>query len=407
MHKEDFAATPVPKDKRQSAWAVTAVWLGFIIVVGTMAAGGGLAAQAKFSDILLGILVGNIILGCFALLSGWVGAHSGMSFYQLGEKVFGTVSMRLVGLYVPIILVGWFGIESAILGGFLGKVLGLSEMLQRTLMFVSAGVMATSAYVGFKALKNLSYILLPIIFTLGAFAIFQTDLSGLEARQVFIGEPVGFLYVASIVVSTWIMGVLLNFPDVARFAKTPLQGAFIGFGGIVLGNIFNLLIGAVAAINTGAFDPSEILLGLGFVPLAILLAVANIWTTNDNNLYSATLGVSRSLRIPRYAAVILSGGIGAIFAAFNPATIGSIFTILIAVGSTAPALGGVVLGSYMYDHVHTAVSPAPALAWLGWIAGSTAGILLGGLTGILAGFAVGALFVSLGRELQVHTFKAA
>lgn len=222
MNMEDFASSPVPAESRQSIWAVVAVWLGYIIVVGTMAAGGGLAMQAKFSDILYGILVGNIVLGAFAILSGWIGAKSGMSFYQLGELVFGSQSMRLVGLYVPIILIGWFGIESAILGGFLGKVLGLSDTLQRVLMFVSAGVMSTSAYVGFKALKNLSYVLLPIIFALGSFAIFQTDITGLEARQVFSAEPMSFLYVAGIVVSTWIMGVLLNFPDIARFARTPM-----------------------------------------------------------------------------------------------------------------------------------------------------------------------------------------
>lgn len=396
MSTDDFVSVPVPKDSRQSIWAVAAVWLGFIIVVGTMAAGGGLAAQAKFSDILIGILVGNIVLGAFALLSGWIGAKSGMSFYQLGEKVFGSPSMRLVGLYVPIILIGWFGIESAILGGFLGKVLGLSEALQRTMMFVSAGVMATSAYFGFKALKNLSYILLPIIFALGAFAIFQTDLGGLEARQVFSGEPMGFLYVAGIVVSTWIMGVLLNFPDVARFARTPLQGALVGFFGILLGNVFNLLIGAIAAINTGAFDPSEILFGLGFVPLAILLAVSNIWTTNDNNLYSATLGASRSLRIPRYAAVIICGGIGAVFAAFNPATIGSIFTVLIAVGSTAPALGGVVLGAYVVREMMGTEKVMPIVAWAGWILGSIAGVYLGDFLGILVGFIVGFVCVAVG-----------
>lgn len=156
------------------------------------------------------------------------------------------------------------------------------------------------------------------------------------------------------------------------------------------------MIGAIAAINTGAFDPSGILLGLGFVPLAIILAIANIWTTNDNNLYSATLGASRSLRIPRYAAVILCGLIGAIFAAFNPATIGSIFTILIAVGSTAPSLGGVVLGAYIFRELTKSEKTLPIVAWAGWIVGSIVSIYVGNFPGIIAGFAVGLISVGVG-----------
>lgn len=393
---EDFSNQPVPTGGRHGAFAVFVVWLGFIVVVGTMAAGGGLAAQAHFSDILIGIFIGNLILGILAFLGGWVGAHSGMTFYQLGERVFGSRSMRLVGLYVPIVLIGWFGVEAAILGGFLGKVFGLSEALQRVLMFVAALIMTTSAYLGFKAIRNLSFVLIPIVFILGFFAILQSDLGGLEAKQVLTGEPKGALWVSGIVVSTWIMGVVLNLPDVTRFAKSPLQGALIGFLGILVGNIFNLMIGATAAINTGKFDPSEILLGLGFIPLALVLATANVWSTNDNNMYSATLGVARSFRIPRHTTVIICGLIGAVFAAFNPATITVIFTFLIAVGSTAPALGGVVLGAYFARMVTNKEYSIPYTAWVGWVGGSLIGILVGDLAGILLAFSVGALCSVLG-----------
>ena len=393
---EDFADVPVPSESRQSSLSVLAVWFGFIIVVGTMATGGGLAAQVRFSDIVTGILIGNLILGIFAAVTGWIAASSGKSFYQLGEAVFGKRSMRIVGLYVPFILIGWFAIESAILGGFLGKVLDLPDFGQRALMFLAAAVMSISAYFGFKALKRLSYILLPVIFLLGVFAIFSTNLSGLEARQILPEHPLGLTYVAGIVVSTWIMGVLLNFPDVARFAKTPIKATLIGVFGILVGNVFNLMLGVIASINTGSYDPADILIGLGFIPLAIILAAANIWTTNDNNLYSATLGVTRSLRIHRHVAVIGCGLLGAVIAIFNPATIGSIFTVLLTVGITAPALGGVVLGGYFGQLLGKIKGSNPATAWLGWIVGALAGFYISGLWGILLSFAVG-FVITFGR----------
>lgn len=392
---KDFVAVSVPTSGRKRFLDILVVWLGFIIVVGTMAAGGGLASQANFSDILIGIFIGNIILGLFAVLSGYIGAQSGRSFYQLGELVFGEKSMRFAGLYVPVVLLGWFAIESAILGGFIGKLLGVPEVWERAFMFVAAIVMAVSTYFGFRALKRLSYILLPLIFGIGIFAIFQTDLTMLGGRQVISGEPQGLLFISGIVVSTWVMGVLLNLPDVARFAKSPLQGALAGFIGILIGNILNLLIGAIAAINTGQFDPSEILIGLGFIPLAIILAVANIWTTNDSNLYSATLGAARSFNISRRQAVTIVGFVGAMFAAFNPATVGGIFTLLITVGGTAPALGGVVLVSYIVRKIYNIESSRPVGAWISWIAGSGVGFYVGNLLGIISGFVTASVLIYL------------
>jgi cytosine permease len=350
-----------------------------------------LATQAPLVTIFEGILVGNVILGVFALLAGYIGAESGLSFYQLAEKSFGATSMRLVGFYVPIILIGWFGIESAILGGFLGKIFGLSPAAQRFCMFAAAIVMATSTYFGFRALKNLSILLIPIIFALGTFAILQSDLTDLAGRQQLVGTPQSLMYVAGVVVSTWIMGVMINLPDVTRFARTPLQGALIGFFGILIGNVFNLLIGAISAISTGQSDPANILIGLGFVPVAIVLAVANIWTTNDNNLYSATLSASRVLGISRHQATIVCATVGAVFAAFNPATIDVIFTVLIVMGSTAPALGGVVLGNYLFRKATGVEQAIPVASWLAWVAGVAVGLWLGSLYGIVAAF-----FVSLG-----------
>lgn len=399
MKIDDFIGTPVPIEGRQNAFSVFLVWVGFIIVVGTMAVGGGLATKATVSDIVAGVIIGNVLLGVFAAFSGWIGTHSGMTFYQLGERVFGKPSMRIVGLYVPMILIGWFAIEAAILGGFLGKFFDLSDLVQRMLMFVSALVMAASTFYGFKALKYLSYVLVPIIFSLGLFAITQTNLSGLENRQNIVENPESIFYVASIVVSTWVMGVLLNLPDVTRFAKYPWQGALIGFLGILVGNVFNLIIGMTAAINTGSYDPSDILIGLGVASLAVLFAVANIWTTNDSNLYSATLGVSRSFNLSRRKAVVVCGGIGALVAVFNPATISSIFTLLITVGASAPALGGVVLGAYIVSLNKAPEAPSPISAWTGWIFGSLIGIYFGGLLGIMLGFFSGWLLVVLGYYL--------
>lgn len=391
---EDYVDTPVPAAARQSFLSVLFIWIGFIIVVGTMSVGSGLAVSAPIGDVMRGIMIGNVVLGLFAVLAGYIGAASGKSFYQLAEDAFGPTSARLVGIYPPIILIGWFAVESAILGGFIGGIAGLSDTMTRALMVVAAIVMAVSATLGYRALKNLSYGLIPVIFILGFYALAQVDFGSLAAKQKLVGPVKGLGEIAGIVISTWIMGVVVCLPDVARFARTPWHGAMAGFIGILIGNIFNLLIGTVASIQTGQHDPAQILVSIGFISLAVILAVANIWTTNDNNLYSASLNVARVVNITRIQAAIICAAIGAFFSWFNPATMGWIFTILLFMGSTAPALGGVIFGGYLVRRSRSLNNHAPVGAWLGWGLGSAASYGIGGLYGILLGFVIGAVCVS-------------
>lgn len=56
MTHDDFISVSVPSSSRQGALSIFLVWIGFIIVVGTMAVGGGLVG------ILLGFFTGWLII---------------------------------------------------------------------------------------------------------------------------------------------------------------------------------------------------------------------------------------------------------------------------------------------------------------------------------------------------------
>ena len=383
----DFPHSPVPVAYRKSPTEVFFVWVGYVMVVGVMAVGGGLATQATLEDILLGILLGNCLLGVFALFSGYVGAHSRQTFYQLIEGVFSGWSARIIGLYVPIVLICWYAIESSILGGFIGKVLGFQELGQSLIMVMVALLIGSSVYVGFRALKNLSLFFVPIIFILAIYATFSIGVSSIDLHVSNISQN-GINYVASVVLGTWIMGVLTNLPDIARFSRSTTSGAMAGLAGILIGNSFNLLIGVFAWYFTKQSDPSEILISLGFLPLALLFAVSNIWTTNDSNMYSATLNLARVLSISRRQAVVLGVSIGAIGSFFNPAQLSFIFDFVFAMGVTAPALGGVVLGGYMMKEIlnHSYINVVGV--WSGLLIGCSVAYMYAGVVGVVSSFFV-------------------
>jgi cytosine permease len=128
-----------------------------------------------------------------------------------------------------------------------------------------------------------------------------------------------------------------------------------------------------------------ILLAAGIPFLAVIMAVGNVWTTNDANLYSASLGISKALPVTRQSAVLISAFVSVIIAYQNPAQMNYFSNFLIVLGNTAPALGGVVFGAYFFLK-HRTAKPHPMSGWIGWAAGSAVSYSLNSFTtaGVLA-----------------------
>ena len=388
----DYHSVPVPVHARRSALQILLAFLGFIIVVGVMAVGGGLAPQMPLRSLLGVIILGNLVLGVFAAIAGWVGAESGKSFNLLLSDAFSDSSWRVASLYVPIVLVGWYAIEAAIFGHLVADSLGVGNLAtERVVIFVSGILFATTAYLGFSAIRYVSLALVPILVAAGSYAIYAASMVEEAGATFGFGDTqIGLGAGLAIVMGTWIMGSLTAVQDLTRFCRTPLAGALVGFFGIVLANTFTLLVGAAGAGLTGESDPAAILVSLGLISVALLFGVANIWTTNDNNMYSASLHVARVARLERPKAVLICALLGAAFAIFEPYKLGFLFTFLGFLGGTAPALGAVVLLNYWKQRSGLDQPSGTSLpAWVGWIGGSAVGLAVGGWLAPFLGFAIG------------------
>lgn len=390
----DYVNIPVPSEGRRNPWYVLSVWLGFIIVVGIMSVGGGLASQMSLSDLLASVVIGNFILGCFAALTGYIASESGESFPLLAKRSFSGTSWRIVALYPALALIGWYAIECAIFGNLIGQAAGLSDFWTRAAMGLSAILFSISTYVGFRALKWVSLFLVPTIIVLGVYAIFAILGIGTESNFGTADSLIGISEGLGPVIGSWALGVVAAYPDLARFCRNPKVAAAIGFIGIFIFNSLTILLGAAGAAYTGEYDPALILIGLGSIPIALILGIANLWTTNDSNLYSASIGLSLSTGISRKSAVIASAFIGLIVALFDPSQFSIFFGFLGFLGNTAPALGGVVVASYIFGNESKRKS---IYSWLGWILGSTTSILLGGMYSVVVGFFVGFIIIYVSK----------
>jgi cytosine permease len=386
----DYTYEPVPQQDRLPALQVFSIWTGFILVVGIMAVGGGLAGQLSRHDFFIAILLGNLILAGFAAYTGYIGAKTGRAFNQLVTGAFPGVSSKIANLYVPLVLIGWYAVESALFGSFVGHAFNLSPMAERIVMVISALCFAISSYVGFRGLKWVSFVMVPIILGLGSYSIIAV----LNQNNLTFGFDKGITLPTglSIVIGSWIMGVLTSLPDLTRFCRKPIYGAVVGGVGIFVANLFNLVIGGYGASLSKQSDPAVILTSLGLIFAGLAFSLANIWTTNDSNMYSASLNLASATRHSRRNCVLLCTGIGILLTIFNPARLAFIFSFLIFMGNTAPALAGVVYTSSFLQN-RTGINRNPFIPWLAWCIGSIASWLAGGLWSLPLGLLTATIFV--------------
>ena len=359
-----------------------AVWLGFIVVVGTMAAGGSLTSSLNLHDIVVITLFTNIILGLIAALFGYMGAKTGKSFALLVADAFPGISSKIVALYVPFILVFWFAVVSSILGQYLGATFGFGENATLFLSMFSCFLFSVTSYLGIKSLSIFSTISVPIILILAGYAVFSQTIPASEIGNRLddwsvVNNTVG------LILSTWIMGATINIPDITRFARKPWHGALIGFLGIFVANSFNIIVGARAALIGGTADPAPLLIALGLPLFGFILVITNIWTTNDNNMYSAALGLAHATKSSRKKSVLALATIAAVLTLFKIGTLEYILNGFIIMGATAPALGAVVLSQYLHQRDTLAWK-----AWVAWFLGALVAYTADGGIGILSGMIV-------------------
>nr|WP_321440576.1 cytosine permease [uncultured Hyphomonas sp.] len=376
----------ISPENRKPAWLLLGVWMGFIVVAGTMVAGGSLTQSFSFGNIVVLTLVANVLLGGIAAVFGYVGATTGSSFAHLSRLAFPGVSHRLVSLYVPIVLTFWFAVLASILGQYLVGTFHWNDSYTVPISMALCFLLSVTSYFGIQHLGILSAITVPLIVILGSYAVAVSPITGQEAASQ-IGSISAVNTGLGVIVSTWIMGATLNIPDITRFARSGRAGALIGLAGIVVGNSFNIIIGARAALIGGTADPGPLLLALGLPALGFVFVVANLWTTNDNNMYSASLGLSEAGQVSRRRSVLILASIAAVLVLFNVGNLQTIMSGILLMGATAPALAAVVLSSYLSRKVEAGASSVgfPWQAWVAWFGGAAISLNVEGILGLVVG----------------------
>ena len=407
----DYTSKAVDRAGRKSNLSMFMVMLGFTFFSASMWVGQQLAAGLNFSGFVWALLLGGLILAAYTGALGWIGAESGLSLDMLARRSFGKKGSWLPSAMISFTQIGWFGVGLAMFAIPVAKeLLGLDVTpdhmpWQGYLLVAIAGILMTgSAYYGIKSLTIISYIAVPAVAILGTVAMIMAvnkgDLGLIEQFNQGT-KSLGIIAGAGLVVGSFVSGGTAT-PNFTRFAKSGKVGLWTTVVAFFIGNSLMFCFGAVSSIYAGGNDIFEVMLNLNLFYLAVLVLGLNIWTTNDNALYTGGLGLSNIFGLSKKAMVLISGVIGTVAAVWLYWNFCGWLNVL---NCTLPPVGIILILSYFMDR-KAYLDGTVEIKTVNWF--SVAGVVLGAVVANLVhwgvpalnGMAVAAVCYCIGRLVR-------
>ena len=400
----DYAENAVPTTARRSFLTMFMIMLGFTFFSASMWVGQQLADGLDLTGFIGALIVGGAILALYTGLLGYVGAKTGLSLDLLARKAFGTKGSYLPSAMISFTQIGWFGVGVAMFAiPVANELLGGSKAAEWALVIVAGICMTASAYFGIKSLTIVSYIAVPCVAILGTVAMILAVKRGDTTLVQQFAKSSGSLTVisgAGLVVGSFVSGGTAT-PNFSRFAKDGKTGVITTVIAFFLGNSLMFFMGGISSIYVGGNDIFEVMLNLNLFYLAVLVLGLNIWTTNDNALYSAGLGLANIFGQKKKPMVLISGIFGTLTAVWLYWNFCSWLNIL---NCTLPPCGIIIVLSYFlnrkdYDdtEIRTVVN---WYAVIGVILGAVAANLLHWGVASLNGMAVATICYLIGHFIQ-------
>ncbi len=369
----DYSLEAVPQTARKGFWSIFVIMLGFTYFSASMSVGARLGNGLDFAGFLWAVIIGGTILGAYTGILAYIGSHTGLSLDLLAHRSFGSVGSFLPSALISFTQIGWFGVGVAMFAIPVAELMNVSPVG----LLILAGVLMTgSAYFGIKGLEVVSFISVPLITVLGVYSMVAATVEGGGLSRIFAqsaGEITVFAGVG-MVIGSFVSGGTAT-PNFVRFAKSHKIAVITTVIAFFLGNTLMFAFGAVGGAFTGAEDIFYVMIAQGLAIPAILVLGANIWTTNDNALYTSGLGLSNITKIRKRPMVLIAGVVGtatAMWLYFN------FIGWLSFLNATLPPVGAIIaLDFFMHRDEYTGGEISDRKVNWGAIIGVVAGALVG------------------------------
>ena len=348
----DFATVRVPAEYRKGTFEVSMVAAGFCIAMSGLFTGASMAAGLSFSQAIIAALIGNAILSFFGGFIGAAGAREGLSSSRLSRFSFGTQGFKIVSLVLALTMFGWFSVQVGFFGNTINAMFPNAGFITNVPVAAFWGgiLMLLTAYYGFKGLSALSMIAVPLIVVTSTIGVFLAVNGAGGWDKLFAIQVAGTVTLAqgiTMVVGSFAAGASAQ-ADITRYAKDEKAAWLSTFIGYMIANTFIILAGFLTTLATGEGDLPRAMLAIGLGVPSLLVLIAAQWTTNDNNLYTSSLGLSNIFKTKKSNIVLVLGVLGSLLGAFGMANYFISWLSILGIG--VPPMAGIILADYFIIH---------------------------------------------------------
>ena len=400
----DFSEQAVPQSSRRNVVTMFMVMLGFTFFSASMWVGQSMAQGLDFGGFISSILLGGVILAAYTGTLGYVGTKTGFSLDLLARRSFGIKGSYLPSAMISFTQIGWFGVGLAMLAIPIATQFFGDSATAKWIIIILGGILMTgSAYFGIKSLTIVSYVAVPMVAVLGTAAMIMAIRQGngtIIDQFAASGNTLTVFAGAGMVIGSFVSGGTAT-PNFTRFAKTTKSGVISTVVAFFIGNTLMFMFGAVSSIFVGGNDIFEVMVKLNMFYFAVLVLGLNIWTTNDNALYSSGLGLANIFRQKKKPMVLVAGLIGTVAADWLYWNFVSWLNVL---NATLPPVGIIlILGYFFHKDEYTEDSKAEKtvdwFAVIGVICGAVVANLLKWGIASINGMVVASIIYIIGQKV--------
>lgn len=398
---DEYESVPVPASARRGLASVSAVWLGFPMILTCAVFGGLIVHSLGFWRGMLAILLGNLVLMGYVGALSYLAGKTGKSFALIAVDTFGSRGYRLVSGFLATVVIGWFAFQTGLTGSILAASLGWDERL--TSLGAGIGYVLVTL-LGIRALSAIGVIAAPLYLALGVTAVVLA--LGESSWSSALGYPgagsaLSLGAAVTLVIACFIDSGTMT-ADFTRWSKNGREGLLAACSAFPFGNTVALVIGGLIVALGAAANPAtdggnflSILIDQGgwLVPVAVLFVFVNLGSVCAHCLYNGAVGWSQLTGHRMRALSLVLGGIGVLLAV---AGVWSHFeTWLNLLGVIVPPIGVVLILDQLVLRRRAATETAWRWeAFAAWALGAAAALAAHewapGLSDAIVGMLVGA-----------------
>jgi NCS1 family nucleobase:cation symporter-1 len=380
-----------PTTEAERHWTVmnmASLWVGMVVCVPTYMLAAGLIKQGmSWSEAVLTVMLGNVIVLAPMILNGHPGTKYGVPFPVMSRAAFGIHGAHIPSLLRALVACGWFGIQTWIGGAAIYQLLGVLaggaiggdpigflgiNAAEFGCFMLFWAIQVAILWRGVESIRVLETYAAPFLITMGLALLawayvkaggFGSMLS--TPSQFAVGGPKEgqfwsvFFPSLTAMVGFWAT-LSLNIPDFTRYAKTqrdqilgqaiglPLTMTLFAFIGVAVTSATTVIYGEAI------WDPTVLLgkMGGGFT-VAISLFALSIATLSTNiaaNVVSPANALINAAphKITFRIGGMITAGVGVAIMPWKliASTDGYIFTWLIGYSALLGPIGGILIADY-------------------------------------------------------------